>query len=179
MPPSRVTRAAVARHAGVDPALIRYYFKDRESLLWAVVEELIAEREKVVQSLRSGTAPERLRAQIQSFFGFNAANPFFHRLLIEELAGSRSARGRALFHRLNQTAIAGYAQIVQAGAREKSLRKVDPALLHVAVAGMCEFFLGSQLVLQDAFGKKAQPEAFGSRYANMICDMVVQGLGRS
>src|SRR5450432_3263821 len=29
IPPGDVTRAAVARHAGVDPALIRYYFKNR------------------------------------------------------------------------------------------------------------------------------------------------------
>jgi AcrR family transcriptional regulator len=36
-----VTRAALARHAGVDPNLIRYYFEDRDSLLLAVIEEIM------------------------------------------------------------------------------------------------------------------------------------------
>ena len=31
-PPARITRAAIARFAGVDPGLIRYYFGDRDGL---------------------------------------------------------------------------------------------------------------------------------------------------
>jgi AcrR family transcriptional regulator len=37
-----VTSARIAREAGVDPALVRYHFGNRETLLLAVVEEIIA-----------------------------------------------------------------------------------------------------------------------------------------
>src|SRR4051812_40195136 len=37
--PASITRDAVARHAGVDPALIRYYFGDRAALFREVIWE--------------------------------------------------------------------------------------------------------------------------------------------
>jgi len=39
----RVGRAAVAREAGVDPSLIRYYFKNRSLLLLAAFKKLTDE----------------------------------------------------------------------------------------------------------------------------------------
>ena len=41
MPPEKVTRAAVARHANVNPALINYHFKDRSILLRAAARTLL------------------------------------------------------------------------------------------------------------------------------------------
>ena len=41
LPPHRVTIVMIARHAGVDPALVRYYFSGREELLFAVVENIV------------------------------------------------------------------------------------------------------------------------------------------
>ena len=41
MPPARVTIARIAQEAGVDPALVRYYFGNRAALLVAVVDEFI------------------------------------------------------------------------------------------------------------------------------------------
>lgn len=49
MPPSRVTRAEVARAMKVDPSLIRYYFRDRSTLLLAAVERLSAEFIRTVE----------------------------------------------------------------------------------------------------------------------------------
>jgi TetR/AcrR family transcriptional regulator len=176
MPPAKVTRAAVARHAGADPALIRYYFSDRSSLLLAVVRELIVDHDEPKKALERRPAPERLRAHLQSFFEFNAKYPFFHRLLVEEIATSESKEARALFHRFNQLAIETHDAILKAGARDKSLRRIDPALLHIAVVGMCEFFLASRVLLQDTFGSKAGPQRFAKRYAQLITDMVVDGI---
>ena len=43
MRPHQVTIALIAREAGVDPALVRYYFTNRELLLLAVVENILAD----------------------------------------------------------------------------------------------------------------------------------------
>ncbi|MDE8344143.1 MAG: TetR/AcrR family transcriptional regulator, partial [Acidocella sp.] len=39
-PPAKLTRFMVAQKAGVDPSLIRYYFRDRISMLAAAAERL-------------------------------------------------------------------------------------------------------------------------------------------
>jgi AcrR family transcriptional regulator len=178
LPPAKVTRAAVARHARVDPNLIRYYFQDRDSLLLAVIEQIVTEgrhRELEAEQQRD-PAPERLRKRVRGFLEFNATYPFFHRLMLDEVVHWKSARARATFHELNSGAIAGFSEILKAGAKERSLRRVDPALLHVAIIGMSEFFLNSRPLLEDAFGKGATPAGFAQRYADLIVDMVSDGV---
>src|SRR4249920_3443005 len=40
LPPARVTITRIAQEASVDPALVRYYFGDRNSLMLAVVDRM-------------------------------------------------------------------------------------------------------------------------------------------
>src|SRR5579863_9430081 len=58
MPPNKITRAEVARHMNVDPSLIRYYFRDRSTLLLAAVARLSAEfdrnRDQAMQQADQG-----------------------------------------------------------------------------------------------------------------------------
>lgn len=178
LPPAQVTRAALARHAGVDPNLIRYYFKDRDSLLLSVVDEIIEEESKIAARGRAttGSTPaERLRAQIRHSLEFHQRHPYFHRLLIEEIATWKSQRARQLFHRLNHATVDLYGSIFRDGAKAKTLRTLDPVFVHLAVIGMCEFFMSSKLLLEDALGKGASPTKYAKRYADTVVQLLVDG----
>jgi len=177
LPPAKVTRAEVAREANVDPSLIRYYFSDRESLLLAVLHRVTSDRFYDTPRTNGGTAADRLRELVRGFLSFNASYPFVHRLLIEEFAPSSSSAAREAFHSLNQDAIAAYGEIVKEGVKDGSLRRVDPVLLHIAVIGLCEFFLGSRVLLEDALGKSVTPASLTKRYADFITGLVVDGVG--
>jgi AcrR family transcriptional regulator len=176
LPPAQVTRAALARHAGVDPNLIRYYFKDRDSLLLSVVDEIIEEESRIAARTTAGTTPvERLRAQIRHSLEFHQRHPYFHRLLIEEIATWKSQRARQLFHRLNHATIDLYGSIFRDGAKAKTLRTLDPVFVHLAVIGMCELFMSSKLLLEDALGKGAHPAKYAKRYADTVVQFLVDG----
>jgi len=178
LPPAKVTRAAVARHAKVDPNLIRYYFQDRDSLLLAVIEHIVSEgrHPEIEEEQQRLPAAEQLRKRVRGFLEFNATYPFFHRLMLDEVVHWKSARARQTFHGLNTGAIAGFAEILKAGVKDRSLRRVDPVLLHIAVIGMSEFFLSSRPLLEDALGKGSTPADFAQRYADMIVDLVSDGI---
>lgn len=175
LPPAQVTRAALARHAGVDPNLIRYYFKDRDSLLLAVVDEIVSEESKLAAHSAAGNPVERLRAQIRHLVEFHQRHPYFHRLLIEEIATWKSQRARQLFHRLNQMTLKLYGSIFREGTKDKSLRALDPVYVHIAVVGMCESFMSSKLLLEDAFGKGAAPADHAKRFADTVVQFLVDG----
>jgi TetR/AcrR family transcriptional regulator len=175
LPPSKVTRAAVARHAGVDPSLIRYYFKDRPSLMLAVFDYVVRENEQRPRPTE-GTAADRLRAYVRGFFAFHRTNPFFHRFLLEEIAVSELGAARKAFQRLNQLGIANFRALLADGTRDGSLRAADPVLLHIALIGLCEFFFSSRLLLENAFGKGTAPEAQAGRYVDLISEMVLEGI---
>lgn len=179
LPPAKVTRAEVAREAGVDPSLIRYYFRDRTSLLHAVVARVMKQwAEQREKESESGPPAERLKARVRSVFQFITTQPYVHKLLAQEIAVSTSARARQTFHNVNHNAIDRYAKILRDGAKDGSLRKTDPVLLHIAVIGMSEFFFESRPLLEDAFGRGAVPAAYVKRYGEFVADLVVEGLRR-
>ena len=66
MPPGQITRLDIARAAGVDPALIRYYFGDKSKLIVAAVLDAGAElRDRQRANFAKGGSPsERLTRRI-------------------------------------------------------------------------------------------------------------------
>src|SRR5262245_5780132 len=57
-PPAQITRLDIARVAGVDPGLIRYYFGDKSELIVAATLQVGAElrRQQVANFAKPGTA---------------------------------------------------------------------------------------------------------------------------
>lgn len=179
LPPNRVTRAEVARYTNVDPSLIRYYFRDRSSLLVAAAQELTARFLKTVEeeSAKSdGTADGRLRACVAAHIAFEIDSPFFHRLLVEEVVTSRTPAAKKLLNEITEKAIGMYESILNAGSRQGTLRRVDPVLLFITIAGICEFFVSGQPIIEHASGKKVDPAALGSRYRDLVSGLLLEGL---
>jgi len=176
LPPAQVTRAALARHAGVDPNLIRYYFKDRDSLLLAVIDEIVTEESKrSARPAAAGGPVERLRTQVRQLVDFHQRHPYFHRLLVEEIATLKTQRGRQLMQRLNDLTVKNYGAIFRDGVKDKSLRALDPLFVHIAVVGACELFMSSKLLLENAFGKGAAPTQHARRFADTVVQLLVDG----
>jgi hypothetical protein len=106
---------------------------------------------------------------------FHQRHPYFQRLLIEEIATWKSARARQLFHRLNQMTLKLYGSIFRQGVKDKSLRALDPVFVQIAIVGMCEFFMSSKVLLEDAFGKGAAPADYAQRYADTVVQLLTDG----
>jgi TetR/AcrR family transcriptional regulator len=179
LPPDRVTRAEVARHAKVDPSLIRYYFKERSALLVAATEQLTSQyRERVEQkTAASDHSPAALlRLRIDNLLDLEMANPFFHRLIVEEIVPAKSAAAKQLLQQLTSRGTAGYGAIVEAGVRDGSLRHVEPAFLFLAVISMCEFFLTGLPILRVALGEEIDQATLTKRYREFVLDLVLNGL---
>jgi hypothetical protein len=48
--------------------------------------------------------------------------------------------------------------------------------MHIAMIGMCEFFMSSKVVLEDALGKGTSPSDLIKRYADTVSQLVLDGL---
>ncbi|MGC3983062.1 MAG: hypothetical protein QM808_17550 [Steroidobacteraceae bacterium] len=178
MPPDKVTRAAVARHAKVDPSLIRYYFKERSALLVAATEQITSQFSNVIAKgvATSHSPADLLRLRLETLLSTNLANPFFHRLMVDEIVPSKTAAAKQLLHKVNSRALAGYTSILEAGTKDGSLRQVEPAFLFIAVIGMCEFFLNGLPILKNLLGEDLDEEATTLRYREFVFDLLMNGL---
>ncbi len=87
---------AIARSAGVNKALLYYYFKDKENLYQAVLDEVFRGVRIAIQNALSQDLPprERLKAYVGAHFDYIASNPLYPRIVHAEfLRASRSPSG--------------------------------------------------------------------------------------
>lgn len=179
MPPDKITRAEVARHMGVDPSLIRYYFRDRSTLLLAAMQKLTTEFSRVRDEEldRSGPTPEgQLRARVSALLKFNIMHPFFHRLISDEFVKLESPVAAKFLEELTVGAVNGYGAILDAGVKDGTFRRVNGAFLFLAVIGMCEFFVNGMPILKIAQGKDLDERNAATRYREFICNLLIDGL---
>jgi AcrR family transcriptional regulator len=177
--PRDVTLLRVAEHAGVDRSLIRYYFKNRSSLLLAAARHLFAELQRELETTRQAASadPEaRIRANAVALLRFQLEHPYFHRLMIDEIFVSDEPEAKAFFESLTSVAVAALRGTVRAAAREHETKSVDGAFLYIAMIGMCEFFVMGAPILKVAFGKDYDAEAVAREYEKFIRAYVVDGL---
>jgi TetR/AcrR family transcriptional regulator len=179
MPPNKITRAEVARHMNVDPSLIRYYFRDRATLLLAAVERLTAELARLMEEelARSDLTPaSQLRARVSALLKLNVTYPFFHRLMIDELVNLDTPAAVRFVEQLTREAVAGYSDIIDSGVKDGVFRRTNVPFLFLAVIGMCEFFVNGMPILRIVMGKEFDQRAISQRYREFICDMILHGL---
>lgn len=173
LPPARVTLSLIAREAGVDPALIRYYFGDRTKLLLAVVERMLAEAP--AESQGSNEPPAVIERLIRHAAHFTRSTKHVHRLMVDELADAKSAQTRHLQGQMNQRAVQGYADLMKRDG-SRTLRKVDPLLLHLALVGVFDFFVSAQPVVRNLVPEGTDMDALGNAFENFVVDLFLNGL---
>jgi len=173
LPPARVTLSLIAREAGVDPALIRYYFGDRTRLLLAVVERLLAEAP--AEGPGSSEPPAVFERRIRHAARFTRSTKHVHRLMVDELADAKSARTRQLQGQMNQRAVDGYADLMMRDGG-RTLRKVDALFLHLALVGVFDFFVSAQPVVRNLVPERTDMDALGAAFEDFIVDLFLKGL---
>lgn len=173
LPPARVTTSLIAREAGVDPALVRYYFGDREKLLLEVVKRLIADAPEEAATLADPLP--RLEHTIRNTAHFTRSTKHVHRLMVDELADAKSAEVRKLQGEMNRGAVERYAGIM---ARDggADLRTVNPLFLHIALVGLFDFFVSAQSVVRNLVPDDTDMDALAVDFEDFIVDLVLNGL---
>ncbi|MGF7168958.1 AcrR family transcriptional regulator [Sphingobium xanthum] len=173
LPPARVTISLIAREAGVDPALIRYYFGDREKLLLAVVDKMLAD---VPPDVDHDAEPmELLEARIRNTARFTRSTKHVHRLMVDELADAKSADVRRQQGEMNMRAVNAFAGLL---ARDggTTLRDVNPLFLHVALVGLFDFFVSARPVVRNLVPDGTDMDALGDDFEDFIVDLMLNGI---
>jgi TetR/AcrR family transcriptional regulator len=178
-PPAKVTRDEIARYAGINPALIRYYFGDKSNLLTAVVEAIGDENLRRLKAAldRRGSPTEKLRRRIELILQMHIENPYYHQLIFEQLWQGESQTQKRLARKMVVPFFAEFKQIITEGQRRREFRGVDPRLVHVAALSMCELFINAPYVLKELFRiEQITPHLIGV-YSRFVADLLLHGIG--
>jgi AcrR family transcriptional regulator len=152
---ARVDR--IAERAGANKRMLYYYFRDKEGLFLAALEDRYAHIRGAEQELRLEHLPPReaLRRLVGFTWNYYLEHPEFVTLLNSENLHkgrhmARSARVRPLhlplLHMLDR--------ILRRGERERMFRRgIDPMQLYISIAAEGYFYLSNRYTLSRVFGR--------------------------
>jgi len=173
--PHRVTIVKIAAKAGVDPALVRYYFSSREELFIAVAENLVTSWVAAHPPLARAAPAEKLATVVSQMVDFARSVRSMQRLMIDECAEAKSPQVRQRVLELNSLAVQSYAQLFDQKQAEP-LEPVDPLFAYIAIIGMSEFFAAAQSMIVPLLPQKVSTDELAERYKRFLVKMVLDGL---
>jgi TetR/AcrR family transcriptional regulator len=144
---------AIARQAGVNKALLYYYFKDKETLYGAVLDNAFSGMKNTVfQVLDSEMPPrEKILAYVGAYFDFIASNQIYPKLMQREMMRAREGHSvhiDRLVKSYFQPIYRRVAELLRKGIAEGEFRRVDPAHFVPSMVAMIIFYFSSAPVVQ-------------------------------
>ena len=175
--PAQVTRLDIARAAGVDPALIRYYFGNKEALLAAAVLEAGKEmRSRTRENTALATSPsEKLRRRMVALLEVLYEDPSLHHLIIEKIIHGHSKQMREFRYDMVHGSCKELASIIEEGTHLGEMATVDPRHLFLAMIGACSFPMGERALFDELMGREATRTDLEA-YTLFVTELFIHGL---
>jgi TetR/AcrR family transcriptional regulator len=142
--------SAIGRAAGVNSALLYYYFRSKEDIYKRTLETVFSQlRSQAGAALESSGPPrERIQGYVNAYFDFVAAHPTYPRLVQRQLmAQGPGANGivENYFRPLNDRLIAAIREGIALG----EFRKVDPRQTALSLVAITVFYFAAAPVVAE------------------------------
>jgi AcrR family transcriptional regulator len=168
----------IAARTRTSKRMLYYYFKGKEGLFVAVLEEAYSRIRRIERELDlKGLSPvEALRRLVEFTFDYHCRNPDFVRLVaVENIHNAIHLRRSAKIQKLNASALEVvegiYRRGVKAGAFRAGLETVD---LHMTISALCFFNVSNRATFSRVFRKDMATARALARRRKVVGDTVVR-----
>jgi TetR/AcrR family transcriptional regulator len=172
---------AIARAARVNKALLYYYFKDKEALYQAVLDQVFSGLRDRVAPILEGDLPARAKVlqYVGAYFDYIAANPRFPRVVQGEWmraprnrTGQMQRLAREYFRPIYQK----LAEVLRAGTAAGEFRAINPMDFVPSMVAIIVFYFAAAPVIKTLMQvDPLAPERIAERRA-FVLDFVSAAL---
>ena len=174
---------SIAREAGVNKALLYYYFKDKETLYGAVLDNAFSGLKTTVFKVLDSDLPpkEKMLAYVGAYFDFIASNQLYPRLMQREMMRAREGESEHFEKMVKayiQPIFLRVTQVLQDGIARGDFRPVKPEHFVPSIVAMIVFYFSSAPMMQKIVGfNPLTPQRVAERRAAVL-DFVSAALFR-
>jgi TetR/AcrR family transcriptional regulator len=148
---------AIARIARVNKALLYYYFKDKETLYGAVLDEAFSGLKHTVFRVLDGDLRprEKMMAYVGAYFDFIASNQTYPRLMQREMMRARDGQSPHIDKVIKmhiRPIFARVSELMRKGIVDGEFRPVNPAHFVPSMVAMIVFYFSSAPMMQKIVG---------------------------
>ena len=166
---------SVAKDAGVQHQLATYYFKTKEELWMAVMDELaigfFAQLGERIRGLEGVDAPTKLRLVVREFVKYSAEYPQLHRLMTME--GRRESERLAwLIKRHVSRFYSISTKLIREAQAIGVVRPGDPGQLHYCAIGIATSAFSLAPEYKIVTGKDPFARSHVEQIADLVCDFL-------
>ncbi len=175
--PTTVKQIGTAAHQ--NPALIYYYFGNKEALYQAVLARVVSAMvARGGAALRANPAPaEALRGLVRAQVEFLLRHPNAPKLLVREMVDHEARRAHSV---LLETAAGLFEQlcrVIKRGQRQAVFRKdVEPRFAAVSTIAQAMYFTVARPAIRIFFGERTMTDRTARAFAKHAGDFAVSAL---
>ena len=165
---------AIAREARVNKALLYYYFKDKETLYGAVLDNAFSGLKNSVFQVLDGRLPprEKILAYVGAYFDFIASNQLYPRLMQREMMRAREGESKIIDKLIKayiQPIFLRVNQVLQEGIAKGEFRPVKTEHFVPSMVAMIVFYFSSAPMMQKIIGfNPLSPQRIAERRAAVL-----------
>jgi AcrR family transcriptional regulator len=173
-----VSFSDIAKRSGLNSALIKYYFGNKEGLLLKLLErDAEVQMESLKQLVETDLpATQKLRVHIGGVLNAFFKSPYLNRLIHHMIEYADSPSSRRVGEIYVQPMLESYRQLVEQGVAEGSFRPVDPGFLYYSLVGSCDYLFSGANIIPQITGEAKLTEELKQRYFAHVADMMLLGL---
>ncbi|MDE2362852.1 MAG: TetR family transcriptional regulator [Hyphomicrobiales bacterium] len=168
----------VAARSGLNSALVKYHFGNKDGLLLAILEVDAEQSLKQVERLlaREMPATKKLSAHMSGIIETYFRKPYMNRL-VHMMIHERDDEAAAAVLRFFVEPLARFQRaILEQGVKSGEFKEVDPGFFYHAVGSACDALFRWHPESRRIWGVATINDAQRRRYADFVVDLVLNGL---
>ncbi len=172
-----ISLGEIAKRAGLNSALVSYYFGSKDGLLTALVKRDTAEAVDTLRELTEADLPPdvKLKKHLAGVINFNFRHPYLTRLIHQLMRDPRSKISREITQFFTVPVTKAEASILEEGMRLGMFRKIDPVLFYFAAVGACDYLFWGGSALRYVFGLEKIDDALRRRFVDHMAELFLEG----